>query len=333
MKIDKYMPNYGGLGELVAHEKRDHGGGLDAAIDRFGGDRIGWIDLSTGINPAPYPLPSLPSEAWTALPDEGALSALLSAARQFWQVPDCIEILATPGASSVIAQIPSLKRPGRVIIPQPTYNEHAAAFSNHGWQVTSDADVEAQVIVHPNNPDGRSWRIADLPARKAEMTIIDESFCDVLPSLSLIDHARTPGTLVLKSFGKFWGLAGVRLGFVMGDPDMIGTLRDRLGPWAVAGPALAIGAQALKDISWAAQTRIRLEEDSARLDALMQSAGAVVEGGTSLFRLYKVEDAAKWQHHLAQHHIWSRVFPYNNTWLRLGLPHPLQWPRLEAALK
>ncbi|MFK7869666.1 MAG: threonine-phosphate decarboxylase [Roseobacter sp.] len=311
---------------------RDHGGGLDLARSRYGGERIAWMDLSTGINPHPYPIASLPDGCWNTLPDEDAQNALIDAARTFWSVPDSMEILAAPGASVLIAALPSLEREGDVIIPPPTYNEHMAAFVAQGWTVQSTDSACARVVVHPNNPDGRLWSGPDLPAPDAKLTIIDESFCDTCPTRSLVPDAGKNGWLVLKSFGKFWGLAGVRLGFLIGSPARIARVRDRLGPWPVSGPALAIGTQALVDTTWAMETRTRLAEDSARLDARMQLAGARVVGGTPLFRLYDVEDAQVWQDRLARHHIWTRTFPYNPRWLRLGIPHALHWPRLEAAL-
>ncbi|WP_299828198.1 threonine-phosphate decarboxylase [uncultured Roseobacter sp.] len=316
----------------MTKRERDHGGGLDAAIARFGGSRIGWIDLSTGINPHPYPLNTLPPDCWTALPDKNALANLIAAARAFWQVPDGAGLMAASGASALIAQIPQLAPAGSVCIPGPTYNEHAAAFRNSGSQVTDTPPARTQVVVHPNNPDGKIWTAQTLPTPDAALTIIDESFCDIVPRQSLISLTARPGTLVLKSFGKFWGLAGLRLGFIAGDPALIARLNDAVGPWAVSGPALHVGAAALADLEWARDTRARLAEDAARLDAQMQSAGARVLGGTTLFRLYEVEDAVVWQTRLAHHRIWSRVFPYNPRWLRLGLPHALHWPRVAAAL-
>lgn len=305
---------------------RDHGGGLDAAIAQFGGTRSDWLDLSTGINPVPYPLPNFPAEAWNALPDTAAQEALEQAARRFWRVPETAAVLAAPGASCLIAQIPRLGEPGKVRIDAPTYNEHAAAFTTQGWRLSASANT--RVVVHPNNPTGALWQ----PETATGLTIIDESFCDVTPDHSLIARAGNDHTIVLKSFGKFWGLAGLRLGFAIGSPDLIDRLRTWLGPWPVSGPALAAGAAALKDTTWAVTTRGRLTDDAARLDHLMRTAGAAIEGGTALFRLYKVEDAAGWQERLARHHVWSRIFPYSQTWLRLGLPAPDRWDQLKAAL-
>jgi cobalamin biosynthetic protein CobC len=306
---------------------RDHGGGLDAAVRNHGGDRADWLDLSTGINPVPYPVGQISQDAWTALPDQGAMTRLLEAARKFWDVPDEAAIIAAPGASALIARIPSLRPKGSVHIHAPTYNEHAAAFRASGWQV-GKAQSDAQVVVHPNNPDGRLWTESDLTA---PFRIIDESFCDTTPKETLMRLAGRPGTLLLKSFGKFWGLAGLRLGFAIGDPGLVSELAERLGPWATSGPAIEIGARALGDPDWAMTARKRLAEDAARLDRMMVPHGQLV-GGTDLFRLYDVDDAATVQNRLAQHHIWTRIFPYSTGWLRLGLPAPDRWAQLEAAL-
>ncbi|MFO6465702.1 aminotransferase class I/II-fold pyridoxal phosphate-dependent enzyme [Jannaschia sp. KMU-145] len=305
---------------------RDHGGGLDAARSRWGGARDDWIDLSTGINPVPYPVPPLARDAWTALPDAAAATALTEAARRFWDVPDGAEILAAPGASALIARMPALVPGGRVRIPGPTYNEHAAAFRAHGFEIGGPDGP--MVVVHPNNPDGRLWGERDLPNA---VTIIDESFCDVCPEVSHVARAARPGTVVLKSFGKFCGLAGLRLGFAIGTPDTIAPLAEALGPWPVSGPALAIGAAALADTGWADATRARLAADAARLDALLAPHGDPV-GGTTLFRLYDTPDAAALRDRLAEHRIWSRVFPYSDRWVRLGMPPASGWDRLEAAL-
>ncbi|MDQ2090768.1 threonine-phosphate decarboxylase [Marimonas arenosa] len=336
-------------------QPRDHGGGLDAAVARWGGERADWIDLSTGINPVPYPVGEISPEAWTALPDNRAMERLLQAARTFWNVPEGAEVVAANGASAIISAMPRMRAFDLVYIPGPTYNEHAAAFELAEWIVLDKPSVEAraQVFVHPNNPDGR---LADpqVVGNRA-WTIVDESFCDVMPEASFVARTDEPGVMVLKSLGKFWGLAGLRLGFAIGHPKTLHdrgqsqlerwfgkgkpvtvsyenpALADLLGPWSVSGPALEVGARALADRPWAAATRARLAADAVRLDRLMARHGQLL-GGTDLFRLYAVEDALAFQAGLAERHIWSRVFPYSETWLRLGLPAPHQWERLEAAL-
>jgi len=242
--------------------------------------------------------------------------------------------LVAPGASALIARLPHLLgAPGGCAIPGPTYNEWGAAFRNAGWRV-SDTDEGADVLVqvHPNNPDGR---LAALPGRDVRHLIYDESFGDALhdwPRRSAVAHAGG-NVWVVKSFGKFWGLAGLRLGFLIGPRAGTEAMAEALGPWPVSGPALEIGARALADTAWAEATRARLATDAARLDALMQRHGAALAGpGTPLFRLYEVEDAAAWQERLAAGRIWSRIFPYSRRLIRLGLPHSDAWPQLETAL-
>ncbi|SFK20873.1 threonine-phosphate decarboxylase [Celeribacter marinus] len=311
---------------------RDHGGGLDAAVARHGGEKSDWIDLSTGINPVPYPIGDIAPNAWAALPDAAAQDGLIQAARAFWDVPHEAAILASPGASSLIARLPALWPKGRAAIETPTYNEHAGAFDTHGWDVVTHAPekgVTVQVVVHPNNPDGRVW---DADAFTAPFTIIDESFCDIAPEQSHIARTRRDDTIVLKSFGKFWGLAGLRLGFAIGAPDLIDRLASLVGPWAVSGPALSIGRTALMDAAWTEATRARLAQDAARMDGLFSAKGATLVGGTTLFRLYEVDDARAWQTRLAQGRVWSRIFPYSERWIRIGLPAPDGWDQLEAAL-
>lgn len=325
-------------------QARDHGGGLDAAVAKYGGTRADWLDLSTGINPVPYPVGEIDPESWTALPDSCAMERLLTAARRFWDVPKWADIVAANGASAIIAKVPYLgQAQGDVYIPQPTYNEHQAAFeATRQWFNADETTTDTHVYVHPNNPDGTTWPQSVMGGRR--LTVIDESFCDVMPDQSHIALAEDRGILILKSFGKFWGLAGVRLGFAIGaartlSPKMVHkgevidsypSLSDHLGPWAVAGPALEIGARALEDTAWAEATRDRLAADAKRLDALV---GWTLVGGTDLFRTYEVADAAAVQDHLAHSHVWSRIFPYSKTWIRLGLPAPDRWGQLEAALK
>ncbi|PLS23136.1 threonine-phosphate decarboxylase [Neptunicoccus cionae] len=314
-------------------QKRDHGGGLDDAIARFGGVRTDWVDLSTGINPVPYPLPQIPARFWQALPDSQDQSDLLGAARQFWNVPQGAAIAAASGVSALIAALPRLAPASGVGIARPTYNEHAASFAAFGWAV-GDSPAEANVYVHPNNPDGRLWDRGTLLDQHRSLTIIDESFCDISPAVSHMDLADREGFVVLKGLGKFWGLAGVRLGFAMARPETIAKLEQMLGPWAISGPAQHIGLHALSNGEWADTTRIRLQQDAARLDTIATGAGYENPRGTSLFRLYDVEDAEAAFDQLAKGRILSRIFPYSKTLIRLGLPGTqAAWTQLQKVLE
>ncbi len=318
---------------------RDHGGNIDAAMARFGGAAEDWIDLSTGINRAPYPLPPIPPDAWAALPTRAAQARLVAAARAAYRTGAAI--LPVSGAQAAIQMIPRLGPPGRARVLSPTYNEHAAALLAAGWTVEEVAEPDAlagadlAVVVNPNNPDGRTFPPDRLRAIAGQVgrLVVDESFADATPGLSLAPGPAMPGLLVLRSFGKFYGLAGVRLGFVLGAEADIDTLAAMAGPWPVSGAAIEIGAAALADRAWAAQTTARLAADGPRMDALAARVGWRLAGGSSLFRLYDTPDAAQAQERLARARIWSRIFPYSATWLRLGLPGAeTEWARVAAAL-
>lgn len=288
----------------------------------------------------PYPLPPLPLDVWTALPTAMATALLLTAAGAAYrsQAP----ILAVAGAQTAIQLIPRLSAPARARILTPTYNEHGAALRGSGWQVeevTTLAALEGAdlaVVVNPNNPDGKSHAPEDLLrlSTRVGRLVVDESFADARPDLSLAPKAAQGRLLVLRSFGKFYGLAGVRLGFILGSKADIATLAEMAGPWPVSGPAIAIGTSALSDRAWAEATMARLHTDAARLDLLAQSARWKCVGGTDLFRLYDTPNALAAREKLARHQIWTRMFPYSDRWLRLGLPgQPAEWDRLATALR
>lgn len=316
---------------------RDHGGNIDEAIARFGG--TGWIDLSTGINRVPYPLPDLPTHVWTDLPTRRAQEELMVAARAAFgtQKPG----LALAGAQAAIQMLPRISAAGQARVLVPTYNEHAACLRAAGWQVEEVRSVDAlagaelAVVVNPNNPDGRQILRSDLRALAGQVgrLIVDESFAEATPELSLAADADER-LLVLRSFGKFWGLAGVRLGFVFGGSRVIGQLAEMAGPWPVSGAALEIGRIALRDHSWRASTIERLGDEVLHLDKLATTAGWRLVGGTHLFRTYHAPDAAQAQEMLAKARIWSRIFPYSLQWIRLGLPgHRDEWSRVSYALR
>ncbi|KAA0969554.1 threonine-phosphate decarboxylase [Aureimonas fodinaquatilis] len=321
---------------------RDHGGNIDHATELYGGERSEWIDLSTGINRLPWPVPTISPHAWTDLPARTAMNGLHAAARTAWQVPESTGILAVAGAQAAIQLIPRLRAPGAARVLAPTYNEHAAALQAGGWRVEDVASLETlagadlAIVVNPNNPDGRCHSAAVLAqlADAVGLLVVDESFADARLEHSLAQMVDCPNLIVLRSFGKFYGLAGVRLGFVLASPPDIKLLAGMLGPWPVSGMAIEIGTQALADRDWATRTISRLQEDAARLDRLASQAGWQIVGGTELFRLYTMPDAAAAKASLARRHIWTRSFAYNQTWLRMGLPGcEGEWARVESAFK
>lgn len=320
--------------------KRDHGGNLDAAIAHYGGERSDWLDLSTGINPIPYPMPQIHAEAWAELPTETRLRSLIQAAKQAYGTQ--ASLIPFAGAQGAIQAFPRLRDPGRACVISPTYNEHQAALENDGWQVEHVAKIgdlkgaDLAVVVNPNNPDGKTCdpkSLIDL-ACAVGLLIVDESFVETDPSLSIAPHFPDvpPNVVVLRSFGKFYGLAGLRLGFALAQGQLAERLSNLSGPWPISGPAIEIASRAFLDVDWQEAMRTRLTRDAQRLDEMAHSAGWTLLGGTSLFRTYETPNAAAAQQSLASDRIWSRIFPYSNTWLRLGLPPQDRWDQLSSAI-
>lgn len=316
-----------------------HGGNLDVAMRRFGGRLEDWIDLSTGINRRPYPVGELASHHWSALPPRSELESLHDAARLAYGTRAAV--LAVAGAQAAIQILPHLAPPARAKILVPTYNEFAPTLKAAGWNVEEVAELGAlagadlAVVVNPNNPDGKRHTPAELRALvpRVGRLVVDESFADGCPDLSLAAQAGEPGLVILRSFGKFYGLAGLRLGFVLGCEADIAAMASMAGPWPVSGMAIEIGRRALADRDWAAATRARLTREAMRLDELVAAAGWALVGGTPLFRLYETGNAALAQEKLARAQIWSRGFGGHPGWLRLGLPgSEAEWTRLAAAL-
>lgn len=317
----------------------DHGGALERAERRFGRPARPWIDLSTGINPWHYPLPALPSESWTRLPGRDALDALLAAAAACYGVRDTRSVVAAPGSQALIQCLPGLLPRGRVAVLGPTYAEHARCWRLAGHEVREiaalpDADAapghEVVVVVNPNNPDGRRAdptllrRLAAAQAAAGGLLVVDEAFADTDPAISMAGSAGMPGLCVLRSFGKFYGLAGLRLGFALAPSGLVGRIEDDLGPWAVPGPALSIGRAALEDRAWAEAMRADLARAAARLDTLLAARGLEVVGGTSLYRLVRDRRAGDLYEALARQGILARPFDAHPDWLRLGLPADAQ---------
>jgi cobalamin biosynthesis protein CobC len=309
-----------------------HGGDLSEAIAQFGGTPDSWLDLSTGINPSPYPVPELPLRSWQRLPERAAERALIEAARSTYRVPAGVEVAIAAGTQALIQILPHVMTGGAIAIAGPTYGEHAAAFARAGRKVLPvgldalPSGAKHAVIVNPNNPDGRitSLDVIAEAARKVGSfggaLIVDEAFADVAPDCSAVELCCEFPIVVLRSFGKFFGLAGLRLGFAIARADLVADIAGALGPWPVSGPALVIGRAALSDQSWIAATRERLTRQAARLDAVLRAADLDIAGGTSLFRLARHRDARAIHTRLAQEQIWTRRFDHAGDLLRFGLP-------------
>jgi cobalamin biosynthetic protein CobC len=272
------------------------------------------------------------AEAWSFLPQASAEAGLRDAAARCYGAPGAECVVAAPGSQALIQLLPRLRSPARVAVLGPTYGEHAMCWQAAGHDVAIIADDgidgawDVVVLTNPNNPDGAARdpamldEIADRLARRGGWLVVDEAFADVAPGLSLAGSADRPGRIVLRSFGKFFGLPGLRLGFALAPPELAGRIAAALGPWAVSVPAIEVGARALDDAAWIAATSDRLAAAARRLDDALGNVGLRVVGGTALFRLVEHPNAGALFQALGEHGILVRHFPDRPDRLRFGLP-------------
>lgn len=322
----------------------EHGGRLRAAAQRYGIAVADWLDLSTGIAPYGWLLPPIPADAWQRLPEQD--DGLEALARDYY---GAAALLPVAGSQAAIQALPRLRRPGlRVGVVSPAYAEHALAWRREGHlvQELSEGAVERSLerfdvllVINPNNPSGRlieRTRLLDWHARLAERggwLVVDEAFMDCTPQHSLAAESQRPGLIVLRSFGKFFGLAGIRLGFVLAEQALLDHLGEQLGPWTVSGPARAVASALLADSQGQQRQRERLSGDGLRLAVLLSAHGLAPAGGTALFQLVGHPHAVGLHGYFARRGILLRLFAESRC-LRFGLPgDEAGWQRLEQALQ
>ncbi len=323
-----------------------HGGRLLQASQQYRRAPSKWLDLSTGINPHGWPVPHIDAASWQRLPDPD--DGLLAAAQHYYQTP---ELLATAGSQAAIQALPRLRAKSQVGLPTIGYAEHRYHWQQAGHQLNLlDRDqidatldrLDVLVLINPNNPTGERYSIDQLLgwqqrlARRGGWLIVDEAFIDARPEQSLIQHCPRKGLIVLRSVGKFFGLAGIRAGFVAADSDLLQRLESWLGPWALTGPTRQICQLALLDSAWQQQTRIRLAADQQRLKALLKKHinGTSVQSihGCELFQTLQRPDAVELHRRFAEQGVLLRLFESEQL-LRLGLPgSEQQWQRLSRAV-
>ena len=310
-----------------------HGGRLDEVVERFGGPRSKWIDLSTGNNPHAYPIREFPKSVWTTLPDRDARDEAESSVRAAYELHPSAAVSLASGTQSHIQILPLLFKPQPVAIVGFSFQEHGNCWKRGGHDVfvtdgleSAESTARIVVAVNPNNPNGRILdrkELIGLARRlgaKGGLLVVDESFADVAPNASVADQTGRDGLLVLRSLGKFYGLPGARFGAALGADILIRRMEEMLGPWAVSGPALHLATAALNDNKWHRKTRIKLNEGREKLEEILTSNGLEVVGGTGLFVLSRHPSAGEVWEHLAESKILARSFIGKPEWLRFGLP-------------
>jgi cobalamin biosynthetic protein CobC len=329
----------------------EHGGRLRGAVAKYGIEEADWLDLSSGISPWSWPIPPIPESAWARLPETD--DGLESAARLYYGAPD---LLPVAGSQAAIQALPRLRQAGKAGVLSPCYAEHAEAWRSNGFVVREVLEHEVErfidaldvlVVVNPNNPTGLSLtpeRLLEWHARLAQRggwLVVDEAFMDNTPQLSLAAETQRPGLIVLRSFGKFFGLAGVRLGFVLAESRFLKVLARQIGPWSVSGPTRILGQACLDDVEGHRVQRKRTEHASQRLVELLTRHGFAPQGGCALFQWLITPLAAELHEFCAQRGILLRIFRNSGAVdnqgahdsLRFGLPREAaDWQRLEQAL-
>jgi len=319
----------------------EHGGALNRAVQQYGRPVEAWLDLSTGINAEAWPVPAVPAGCWQRLPEED--DGLLAAARAYY---GCQSLLPVAGSQAAIQLLPRLRLPARVGVFEPAYAEHAHACQVAGHElITLDPnapridDCEVVIVVQPNNPTGHTWPRQTLLdwqrrlARRGGWLVVDEAFIDATPEASLLPLAPLEGLVVLRSLGKFFGLAGLRVGFVCAWPELLSRIECALGPWGIAHPARWVATRALGDRAWQARMRRALQARSQRLSGLLLAYGLSPSGGTALFQWVETAQARPWQTALARQGVLVRAFDTPPS-LRFGVPATeAQWQQLHSALE
>jgi cobalamin biosynthetic protein CobC len=320
----------------------EHGGRLRAAAEAYGIPLDEWVDLSTGINPDGWAAPRPPDTVWQRLPEEE--DGLEQAARGYY---GCRSLLPVAGSQQAIQVLPALRPVSNVGVVEPCYGEHPHAwrYANHRVRtIAADAiegridELDVLVIGNPNNPDGRVFTRTQLLAWHKRLSarggwlVIDEAFMDVTPEQSLASVTPRAGLIILRSLGKFFGLAGARVGFVLAETALLERIRVKLGPWSIAGPSRWVAGAALSDKAWQVRMRGELSLAGARLQTLLTRAALKPAGGTLLFQYVKSAAADSIADRLARHGILVRRFPEQAA-VRFGLPGEEEaWDRLADCL-
>ena len=318
----------------------EHGGDIDNAIQKYGGNKDSWIDLSTGINPHHYPYKLINISELKNLPCENDINKLNKVAKKYFKTFACVT--AVSGAQAGINILPFLFPNKTVSILSPTYNEYQNVFSksltkiNNVEKLIQLKNSQVAIICNPNNPDGKLYCNEDLLeiSKNVGYLIIDESYMDQYPGKSLSQKLDDQtNIIIIRSFGKFFGLAGIRLGFLISNKEINKKIEFLIGKWPISNIAINIANKALIDDVWIMNTISFLEEGSNFLDCLASKVSWKIVGGTNLYRLYETPNADHTQNKLANLKIWSRRFEYSKKWIRLGIPRKKDFKKVSEIFK
>ncbi|MEP2651908.1 MAG: threonine-phosphate decarboxylase CobD [Paraglaciecola sp.] len=333
----------------ASHNKQQeallHGGQLNQIALQYNIPLHEWLDLSTGIAPTSFPIPTLPGCVWQQLPQPS--DALINSAREYYQTPHILPIAGSQVVIQILPQIAAKQgyQSSRVWIPSVGYQEHykawfAAGFTLQRYHSANDIALQPKdiiVLINPNNPKGDIYNYEEVASlfrqvkQQGGLLIIDEAFMDCTPEHSFIRYSDEPQLIVLRSIGKFFGLAGLRLGFVSASDSWLTLFTNLIGPWSVSGPAQYIGQLALADEPWQRKQRAFLAAQSQELAQLLKDTLNVTPTGTALFQTVKCEQSPLIFEKLCRQSVYVRLCDEKNA-LRFGIPNQKDLARLKMTL-
>lgn len=310
-------------------EPIQHGGNLLQAIEEFGGKQGEWLDLSTGISPFTIKFAAFSEDVWRRLPDPKYVEQLEGRAKVFYQTN--FECLAVPGSQFAIQHLSKILD-GNVGIVEPTYGEYAASFIRSERRyiplagIDDIGDVTSVILANPNNPDGRVYTSKDLLELAARLSkcggylVVDEAFMAIDDHNSLLSASDVASNIIiLRSIGKFYGLAGIRLGFVFSSTEVRQKLAGYLGPWAVSGPALAIADYIFIHPDITVELKEKTSVRHQQMAEMLGQLRLTIAGKNELFFLLQHPSVMDLHVHLKKQRILTRIFDYNSSWMRIGL--------------
>lgn len=346
-----------------------HGGQLSRVAKQYQIPEQEWLDLSTGIAPFSYPIPKIPTHIWQNLPT--ITDSLVNAAKAYYQAPYCWPLAGSQQLIEKLPELWNCKvaelnniplKEKHAYLPKVGYKEHQQAWSKagyrlHFYQQSLPCDIQQNsvvVVINPNNPLTDAFTIdqlkqcQELCTQQQALLIIDEAFADIFePEFSFIYHLTdlndityqehrldqiSENVIVLRSVGKFFGLAGLRIGFVCSSQEWCQTVQENIGPWSINGPALFITEQVLKDKTWQVTQKMRLQQQSKVMRSILEThfVGARIEAN-ALFITVFLNQAADVYHQLCEQGIYVRLTDENDS-LRFGIANETQLKKLQLAL-
>lgn len=320
----------------------NHGGRLNRAVKKFNIPIENWIDLSTGINPNHWPIPNIPDKCFTRLPEDD--DGLVEAARKYYQADN---LLPVAGSQSVIQLLPLLREKSKVAVPDIGYAEHAHQWQTAGHEIifykTSNLDnivndVDVLIIINPNNPTGEIVTQKQLLAwhkilqSKQGWLIVDEAFADAEEIPSIVNMSHQSGLIVLRSIGKFFGMAGVRSGFVFAEKNLLKEINEKLGPWVLTGVSRYVTTMALLDNEWILNSKQALNQTSDSMHDLILGCSGVTPSGTKLFKTIVHVQAEEIFELFAMQGVLVRLLD-NKKGIRFGMPGDGDWEKVQQVFE